>query len=164
MTHDERQAVLDEEHLRLLALFHYILGGVTVAGGLFMGVWAIFMAVVFASAPPTFADGTNEEFARQMQAMPAFMMAFFGMFAAVVVAFGVVQVVAGRCIASRRARLFTLLVAIPRVIFIPFGTLLSIFTFVVLERASVQQIYRRAAAPPPPASPGQGQVSPTFET
>jgi hypothetical protein len=93
------------------------------------------------------------------------MMAFFGLFAAVVVVFGVVQAVAGRCIAKRRARLFTLLVAIPRVIFIPWGSLLSIFTFVVLESASVQQIYRRAAAAAqPPASPGQGQVSATFET
>ena len=164
MTHEEKQAVLDEEHLRLLALFHYIVGGITVAGGLFMGVWAVFMAVVFASAPPTFPAGANEELARQMQAMPAFMMAFFGMFAGVVVLFGVLQIVAGRCIAQRRARLFTLLVAIPRVLFIPFGTLLSIFTFIVLERASVQQLYRPAAPPPPPASPDQGQVSPTFET
>ena len=164
MTNEEKQAVLDDEHLRLLALFHYVMGGFTVVGALFAGMWAVFMAVVWASAPPTFPEGTNEEIPRQFQTIPAFMLAFFGMFAALAVVFGVLQVVAGRCIATRRARLFTLLVAIPRVIFIPFGTLLSIFTFIVLERASVQQLYRRAAAPPPPASPGQGQVSATFDT
>lgn len=164
MTPEEKQAVLDEEHLRLLALFHYILGGVTVVFGLLGGVWAAFVAVMFASFPPPFPDGASEDVARQMKVLPAFMMTFFGLMAALAVVYGIVEIVAGRCIAQRRARVFTLLVALPRVVYIPFGTLLSIFTFVVLERASVQQLYRGPAAPSAPGSPGQGQVSATFET
>ena len=49
-------------------------------------------------------------------------------------------------IGRRRRRAFTLVVAIPRLIFIPYGTILSIFTLLVLERASVKQLYREASA------------------
>lgn len=49
----ERQAVLDEEHLRLLAFFHYVSGGITVAFCLFFEVWMLFMAAIFSSVPPT---------------------------------------------------------------------------------------------------------------
>jgi hypothetical protein len=75
--------------------------------------------------------------------MPVFMMAFFGIMALMGVVYGVLQIVAGRCISQRRARVFTVIVAIPRLVFIPYGTMLSVFTLLVLERASVQQLYRR---------------------
>jgi TRAP-type C4-dicarboxylate transport system permease small subunit len=48
MSPDERQAVLDDEHLRLLALFHYISGGMTLAFSLLFGVWFTFMGAVLA--------------------------------------------------------------------------------------------------------------------
>ena len=141
MTQDEKQAVVDEEHLRLLALFHYVFGGLGVAFSLLGVIWTIVMATMFASFPPA-AEGTAEEAARQFKMMPAFMMAFFGVMAAFGVVYGILQIVSGRCLARRRARLFTLIVALPGLIFLPYGTLLSVFTFVVLERASVERLYR----------------------
>jgi hypothetical protein len=143
MTPEEKHAIVDDEHLRLLALFHYIFGGITVAFALLGVVWAAFVATIFAAFPPVPPGGANEEFARQFQAMPAFMMAFFGIMALMGVVYGVLQIVAGRCISQRRARVFTVIVAIPRLVFIPYGTMLSVFTLLVLERASVQQLYRR---------------------
>ena len=38
MTPEEKHAIVDDEHLRLLALFHYIFGGITVAFALLGGV------------------------------------------------------------------------------------------------------------------------------
>jgi hypothetical protein len=37
-----------------------------------------------------------------------------------------------------------LIVALPGLVFLPYGTMLSAFTFVVLERASVEKLYRDA--------------------
>ena len=140
MTQEEKQAVVDDEQLRLLALFHYIFGGLGVAFALFAVVWTVVIATMFASFPPP-AAGVSEEAAQQFRNMPAFMIAFFGVFAGLGVVYGVLQIVSGRCIARRRARLFTLIVALPGLLFIPYGTLLSVFTFVVLERASVERLY-----------------------
>jgi hypothetical protein len=141
VTQDVKQAVLDDEHLRLLALFHYIFGGLGVAFALLGVVWTLIMATMIASFPPT-PEGVSEEAARQFRNMPAFMMALFGVRAALGVVYGILQSVWGRCIARRRARLFTLIVALPGLLFLPYGTLLSVFTFVVMERASVERLYR----------------------
>ena len=145
MTQEERQAVVDAEQLRLLALFHYIFGGLGVAFALLGIVWTLLMATMFASFPPA-PTGMTEEAARQLRTMPAVMMAVFGVLAALGVVYSILQIVSGRCIARRRARLFSLIVALPGLVFLPYGTLLSVFTFVVLERASVERLYD-----PPPA-------------
>ena len=126
MTQQEKQAVVDDEHLRLLALFHYVFGGLGVAFALLGVLWTVFMATMFASSFPPAPDGASEEVARRFKMMPAFMMAVFGVMATFGVVYGVLQV------------------------FLPCGTMLSVFTFVVLERASVEQLYRDA-------QPGSGR-------
>lgn len=143
MTREEKQTVVDAEHLRLLALCHYIFGGLGVAFSLLGVLWTVVMATMFSSFPPT-PEGIGEEAARQFRTMPAIMMVIFGAMAACGIVYGVLQIVAGRCLARRRARLFTLIVALPGLVFLPYGTMLSAFTFVVLERASVEKLYRDA--------------------
>ena len=142
MTPEEKQAVLDEEHLRLLAMFHYIAGGLTIAGGLAVATWAVAVRMMFATMaampPPT---GVDAQFARQFQEMPAFLFVFSGLLGGAVAVYGILQIVAGRCLAQRRGRIFTIVAALPRLIFIPAGTLLSVFTLIVLERDSVQRLY-----------------------
>ena len=66
-------------------------------------------------------------------------------FAALLFCYGVVEIVAGRCISQRRARAFTMFAGLPRVIFIPYGALLTVLTLIVPDRRSVQQLYRPAA-------------------
>ena len=149
MTAEERQAVLDEEHLRLLELFHYISGGITVVGALLAGMWALLVGTMFALVPMTPPSNMSEEAFRQFRTMPTVMAVFFGAMAVLAVVYGVAQIAAGRCIRRCRARLFTLIAALPRVIFVPYGTLLSIFTLMVLERASVQRLYATGTSQPP---------------
>jgi len=64
-------------------------------------------------------------------------------------AYGVLEIVSGRFISQRRRRVFSLVVAVPRLLFIPYGIILSIFTLLVLERPSVRQLYREST----PANP-----------
>lgn len=134
----EARRILDAEHLRLLSLFHYVSGGVTLAFSLFFGMGLVFMGAMFALMPPP-PHGPG------LRGPPVVMFVFFGLFCVLGIAYGVLEVVAGRLISRRRRRVFTLVVAIPRLVFIPYGIILSIFTLLVLERASVKQLYREAS-------------------
>jgi hypothetical protein len=142
VTPEERQAVLDEEHLRLLSLFHYISGGITVAFSLFFGVWIVFAAAMFAFFPPPPHGGSEGTAAQHPEAMPAVMLAIFGFLFAMGVAYGILEIVSGWFISRRQSRVFSFVVALPRVLFLPYGVILTIFTLLVLDRPSVKQLYR----------------------
>ena len=146
VTPEEKQSVLDEEHVRLLALFHYVSGALTCAGSLLAALWAAFVATMFTAFPVEAREAMSEEALRQMQVMPKIMAGVVAIMAVAGVGYGVLEIVAGRCISQHRARVFTIVVAVPRLLFIPWGTILSVFTMLVLERASVEALYRRRAA------------------
>jgi hypothetical protein len=88
------------------------------------------------------ARGASTASAPHGQPSPSAIFAFIGALALLFVAYGVLEVAAGRFIAQRRKRVFTIIVQIPRMIMIPYGLLLSIFTLIVLERPSVKRSYR----------------------
>jgi len=50
---------------------------------------------------------------------------------------GILTILSGRAIASRRRRVFSLVMAGVNCVSFPFGTLLGVFTFIVLLRPSV---------------------------
>jgi len=145
VTPEDKQSVLDEEHLRLLALFHYVSGALTCVGSLLAALWAAFVATMFTAFPAEAQAGLSEEAWRQMQVMPKVMAGVVAMMAVAGVIYGVLEIVAGRCVSQHRARVFTMVVAVPRLLFMPWGTILSVCTMLVLERASVEALYRRAA-------------------
>jgi hypothetical protein len=54
---------------------------------------------------------------------------------------GALTIFAGRCIATHRRRVFSLVMAGINCASFPLGTLLGVFTFVVLLRPSVKELY-----------------------
>ncbi|MEJ2544432.1 MAG: hypothetical protein P8Y99_10235, partial [Calditrichaceae bacterium] len=52
---DERQKIIDNEHLNLLSLFHYISGGITIAFALFFGLYFIFILFLIFSISQIFS-------------------------------------------------------------------------------------------------------------
>lgn len=141
MTDQERQAVVDDEHLRLLTLFHYISGGMTIAFSLLFMLWLAFMAAVFSSLGPISA-GEDRVANPQLHGPPTAFFLIFGLFLALGLAYGVLELCAARFLSHRRRRVFALVSAIPRLVFIPYGTILSVLTLIVLERPSVKQLFR----------------------
>jgi hypothetical protein len=128
----------DAEHLRLLSIFHYIVGGlgaffacfplVHVAMGIFMVVKPEAMGGNEAGAPPAFFG---------------YLMAGFGLLLVVMGwAMAICTIISGRFLAQRRRRTFSIVVAAIQCLFIPLGTILGIFTIIVLGRESVQRLYR----------------------
>lgn len=75
--------------------------------------------------------------------------AFFAGIAGIAVlsiSYGIGGILAGRFIKKRKYRWFILAVAVPRTLFIPYETLLSVLTFILLEQDSVKEKYANQAA------------------
>ena len=136
----ERQAIVDEEHLRMLPVFYWVLGAMDVLfslyGLLYIAYGAFFLLVPFGT-PAASAD----EF-------PAFIGWFmFAMGAAFILGFGVLatlKILAGTWIKRRKRRTACLVIAGISCLTIPFGTIVGVFTFMVLARPSVEALFADA--------------------
>lgn len=134
----EKQAIIDSEHLRLLAMFHYISGAMTLLfSGLFLLQLLVFKAIAGHVDHTRFETGQDEI---PIEILNIFMIGFTGitMFG---VLFGIAQIVSGVFLAKRKNWLFSFIVALPNAFMIPYGTMLAIFTLIVLDRPSVKAIY-----------------------
>jgi hypothetical protein len=130
----------DRSDLRLLAVLHYALGGLTAACSLPMlpFVWSSyreFRQFEQAAALPTPAGPVDLEMAG-MSAI--FWFTFWTLLASLCLVHGAVVAIIGRMIARRRRRLLCLVFSALHVINVPLGTALSIFAYIILRRPSVR--------------------------
>jgi hypothetical protein len=127
----------DIEHLRLLAIFHYIVGGLAALVSLFP---LFHLAMGIAMVTGRFGDGSKDETA-------LFGWFFVAISAALItlgLAFSVALIAAGRCLARQTNYLFCLVMAALSCAFMPFGTVLGVFTIIVLQRPSVKLLFAPA--------------------
>jgi len=127
----------DEEHLRLLSIFHYVVGGL---GCLFscMTIFHIVIGLIIIIAPEKMG-GHNDEF------MPGFAgWMFFIMGATFFIigqAISIAIIMSGRFISKRINYMYSFIVGCVECMFVPFGTVLGIFSIIVLSKESVKKIY-----------------------
>jgi len=126
----------DEDHLRLLSIFHYVVGGLA---GLFalLPIFHLVFGLFFILAP--------EKFAGKGEPPPAFIGWMFVILAVVFITFGWVFAgfvfTTGRFLVKRQHYLFCLVMGGVECMFMPFGTVLGAFTIIVLMRESVKQLF-----------------------
>jgi hypothetical protein len=146
----EQQRIRDEEHLRLLSIFHYISGGLTAFSSLFWFIY-VFMGL-FVMAVPEPQSAGEDLFVRSMGLM--FMVIGFVGFL-FLVSFAAIKIYAGYCIAKHKNRVLCLVVAGISLIGFPFSTILGVFSFIVLLRDSVRDLFesQSTAAPAVEVSP-----------
>lgn len=127
----------DREHLRLLSVFHYVLAGITALGSMIPLFHLIFgLAIALGHL-----DGADEF-------PPIFGWLFVALAGAFILAglsLAVCLALAGRKLAKREGYTFCLVVAAFSCILMPFGTVLGIFTLIVLMRDSVRELFGRTA-------------------
>lgn len=139
---DERTRVLvrnaiDEEHLRLLAIFHYVLGGFTMLTScLFLMHFAMGIALALA---PDFAASAGESGARWVGYL---MSGFAGGLMLAGWIYGGLTIYAGRCLQLHKHRTFVMVMSAINCMQMPWGTLLGAFTIKVLLSAGVQERFR----------------------
>jgi hypothetical protein len=126
-----------EEQLRLLSIFHYVVGGLA---GLFalLPIVHLTFGLIMLMDPEAFTSHGEKP-------LPAFLgwllVIFASFFIAVGWIFAALVITTGRFLARRRHHLFCLVMAGIEYIFMPFGTVLGVFTLVVLMRDSVRQLF-----------------------
>lgn len=128
----------DNEHLRLLSVFHYVVGGLTALFSLFP-IIHVGIGIFMMTHPGRFNAGAPAPFPVE----------WFGlMFAAV----GVIVILCGwtlagltlftgRCLARRKHYFFCMVVAGLNCMVFPLGTVLGVFTLLVLLRPTVKPLF-----------------------
>ena len=135
---EERQEIVDAEHLRLLAIFHYIFGAQSIFIGCFFLIYVVMGFVMIGAAifVPKSPTGAGP---------PALLGVFFVLMGVIAIAFccgvGLLIIYAGYSIHRRARRTYTLILAGLQCTSFPFGTILGVCTFVVLLRPSVEKLY-----------------------
>ncbi len=132
----------DREHLRLLSIFHYVVAGFA---GLFACIPLIHLTIGLAFLSGRFpgADGPDPNGRLVGGVMVAI--------ASVILLFGwtlvALLVLAGRSLARHRRYTFCLVMAAISCAFMPFGTVLGVFTLLVLLKPSVKELFGVGPAP-----------------
>ena len=135
----EAQRIVDDEHLRLLGIGHYITGGLSIA---FASLFIFhFVFILLAASNPEIFSGPQGRHGMPDGVMQVFA-AFVGLFILGGWAFGALTIYAGRCLKRRRRWTLSLVVACLNTLFIPVGTILGVFTLIVLNRPSVKAQYK----------------------
>lgn len=128
----------DEEHLKLLVIFHYILAGLMALFSLFP-VIHLALGLVMVFAPDKLSQGNDTP-------PPRFVGWMFAGLAAIFIVIGLVTAVltffAGRSISQRKRHMFCLVIAGLECLMFPIGTALGVFSIIVLERGSVKELFK----------------------
>jgi hypothetical protein len=123
----------DLEHLKLLSIFHYVVAGMA---ALFACIPFIHFFMGLALATGAFGDadpGTRP--------IGFGLMVFAGLFILAGWTLAALIAFTGRSLQTRKRFTFCLVMAGVECIFMPFGTVLGVFTIIVLMRESVKEIF-----------------------
>jgi predicted membrane channel-forming protein YqfA (hemolysin III family) len=127
----------DKEHMRLLAIFHYVVAGLAALFSFFPLLYSTiggFMLYVAHHPGPT-----NQE---PPPAIVGWIFVALGaLFFFAGLAMAICILMAGRSLARQRRYLFAFVIACLECFFIPFGTILGVFTIIVLSRESVKTLF-----------------------
>ncbi len=138
-----QQEVTDNEHLRLISIFHYVVGGMHIAFSCFF-LFHVAIGLLMLFQPNFFGP-------QQGVPPPAWIGILFVVLPSILIllawALGAVTIYSGVCIKGRRHRLFSLVVAAINCLVVPIGTALGIFTILVLVRDSVRRMYEASNQP-----------------
>ncbi|HVW39612.1 MAG TPA: hypothetical protein VHB99_19980 [Pirellulales bacterium] len=132
----------DANDLRLLAIAHYALAGLTAASAAFFIPLAVFGWQWLQAAKQALAEPAVRGFEPGDQMIWGAAAFSTGVaVAALCLVHGAVLIYIGRCLANRRRRTLCLVFSAVHLINLPLGAVLSVFTFLVLRRPSVQAAF-----------------------
>ena len=136
----------DLEHLRLLSTFHYVLSGITAVFSL-LPIFHVIVGILIATGGMDSLEPSRQH----GHGPPAAFGWLFAIFGCAFIAFGLtlasLMFVAARRLARRRSHMFCMIVAGVSCIMMPFGTVLGVFTLIVLARPQVKALFDVPATP-----------------
>lgn len=131
----------DEQHLNLLSIFHYVLGALSLVGGLFGGIFYMGMGTFMRSVPNMKPQDAPPPGVEAMFVVMGIIFLILGCTT------GVLQLIAGSKLKNHTSRTFCFVVAALECLNMPLGTALGVFTIVVLCRPSVISLFEGQQQP-----------------
>ncbi|MGH8093254.1 MAG: hypothetical protein ACREIF_07275 [Chthoniobacterales bacterium] len=136
----------DDEHLRLLSIFHYIVGGLAALFSFFPLLYgAMGLFILLAPEHPTHGEPPPH-------LLGWFFVGFGCFFFLLGLVFAICVAFSGRFIKRRRRYWYSFIIACIECLFFPFGVVLGVFTIIVFSRRSVKELYGLETATPSVAS------------
>jgi len=133
----------DAEHLQLLTIFHYVVAGLAALFSFFPLLYSLVGGFLLYTAHH---PGPSDQ-----EPPPAFLGWIFIAVGLVFFLAGITMticiLIAGQCLSRRKAYSFALVIACIECLFVPFGTILGVFTIVALSRESVKALFAQAQTP-----------------
>ena len=127
------------EHLRLLSIFHYVMGGIT-------GLFSLFPIIHVSMGIAIVAGGFGSTSSGSGGPPPSFMGWFFIVIGGTIILLGetlaICTILAGRYLSTRQAWTFCLVVAALNCLHMPLGTTLGVFTIIVLIKPEVKKLFQ----------------------
>ena len=149
MTEEEKQTLLDDEHLRLLRIGYFVAAGADTLFALFPLIYVVIGIVMAVSLPGSRRPGEPGP------AMVGFFLVFIGLLISLFLgAQAVLKFLTARALERRRSRTLCMITGGLSCLQLPWGAMLGIFTFMLLSRPSVRELFNPTAdhvTPPPPA-------------
>lgn len=148
----------DVEHLRLLKIGYYVHAGLmaffTLFGLMYVMIGGAVVSAIVQQAPRSSGSDVDPKIVGMIFAGLGFFFLIFGIGATLL------NYLAGKGLEQRNRRVLILIAAVLSLLSVPWGTLLGVFTFMVLNRDSVRPLFAGGGMPmyqaplPPPAGPG----------
>lgn len=139
----------DDEHLHLLSIFHFVLAALCALFALFPLLYVVFGLAMM-------GGGLSASKPGELPAAFAgcFVAGLGGVFLLLLTGYAVALYLAGRFLRERRRHTFCVVVAAISCAFQPIGTVLGVFTLVVLFRPAVKAMFGL----PPGTAPAAGSA------
>jgi hypothetical protein len=127
----------DQEHLRILSILYYVFGGLGVFGGLFPLIYVVIGFVLLSIGPtkPGGPPGPPPEFVAWL------MIGFGGGISLFLLALAGCALFTGYNLSRKKRYMFCFVDACICCIQVPLGTILGVFTIVVLARPGVKELF-----------------------
>ncbi len=122
-------------HLKLLSIFHYVVGGLAFLFGLIPTIHLTIGTLMVSGK----LGESGDQLPLEIVGTVLIVIALVWMLSAFV--FGTLLIVSGRSLASQRRYTLSLVMAAIACAFIPFGTVLGVFTLLVLMKPEVRELY-----------------------
>lgn len=149
MGFDEKRRERDEQHLGLLTIFNYVYAALQAVYGLMFGAMYVLFGVFAMAMPNTAGPGAPGGGGGPSGAPPTFFGGFFicmGVGAMLfILALAAGTAVCARCLSQRRGRIFCFIMSGINCTQAPMGTVLGVFTIIVLAHDGVRELFEEAA-------------------
>jgi hypothetical protein len=132
----------DREHLNLLSIFYFVFCGLECIGVLLLPLEAVFFVTMFSSG--AMGSGPNAPPPEIGYVMAVALGFGFVLTLAAAICFGLT----GYWLRKLRHRTFCFVIACLICVSVPLGTILGIFTILVLQRESVKELFAHGDQPP----------------